>query len=891
MATTRCPRCKRTVAVTDGRCPNCRQTLGARKPIGLWIGIAAGIACVGLLVVIGAAGFAAYRLLFAPDAPAPVAEAPEKTASAPPKIVAPPRVEPPHVAPPAPQKQAEEEPARKKEPPLPPADPKALEELSARLLQQVNTYRKTAGLDLVRLDPELSSGCAAHARYLAINLPTAGARLVEEDPNRPGYSDEGRHAANVAMVSIGAARNAIEGWVGLLSARVQLLNPELGAIGVGVAPLPDNQWAIVLDVKRGIGSSARIVMYPAPDQTDVPLTFAGGSDLEDNDATAGYPITVTFPSLKKVTQVKAELRDETGKAVDSWLLNPEKTVQTKVPRKYVALIPKAPLRGAHTYRVTVAVDLQGKPWSRTWTFTTEDDIDSKGIWAQQALEKVNGIRKTAGLAPVTMDTELSRGCLAHARYLVRNLGHPKTEGLGAHDEDPSLPGATDEGTKAGRASDINIGDHEPLDGIDAWMATLYHRIPILEPNLKTVGFASARARWLGRVTVLNIGSGKAELPRSLAVYYPVPDQSGVPLHFPVGGEAPDPIPQDRTGRAGYPITAFFPDSAPVKSASATLTDDAGKDVPVWFSSAEAPANPKYAKLQGNTICLIPKEPLRPNTTYRVHLRGQRGGSGWQKAWQFTTGPAGPSPAEAAQQVVARLNVYRAAAGLPTVSLDTALCHGCQAHAEYLVRNAATLALKKLSVNDEDPALPGYSEEGNRAAHRTHVLGRAPKPDAQLDHVMGTALWRNYLLDPEMHRIGLGFANDVGRGWQCVLDPFGGRGGDRVVLYPVPDQESVPCAGFDRQAGQTTALGFPISVTFPVQAQVLGGKGTLTDAEGKTIETILATPERPLDPAVPLRNTICVYPRAPLRPGQSYHVTLSAVVNGQQWRQSWQFTTE
>ena len=94
----------------------------------------------------------------------------------------------------------------------------------------------------------------------------------------------------------------------------------------------------------------------------------------------------------------------------------------------------------------------------------------------------------------------------------------------------------------------------------------------------------------------------------------------------------------------------------------------------------------------------------------------------------------------------------------------------------------------------------------------------------------------------------------------MLDLIGGRGGTQIVLYPARNQESVPCAGFDRLPGQQARLGYPISATFPRQLKVLGGRGTLTDAEGNAIETLLSTPERPLDPGVPCA-TACACIRA------------------------------
>jgi uncharacterized protein YkwD len=827
---------------------------------------------------LGTIGFLIHGAVTRESAP-PRVEAPAKTAP-------PLKADPPRPAPPA-KKEEKKQPApppdkKKEEPPA--VDAKEVALLADTLLRQLNAYRKTAGLEVVRLDAELSRGCTAHARYLALNPPGAGDanRMLDEEPGKPGFSEDGRRAAKFALVSMGAVRGVVEQWMGRLGTRVPILQPELRTVGLGLEPLTNGSWVVVLDIVRGSGDP--VVLYPAPNQRDVPLTFAGGSEVHDIDASAGYPVTATFPPLRKVTQVQAELLDDAGKAVDVWLSTPEKPVSDKSQRNTVALIAKAPLRANKQYRVKMAVRLDGQPWSKTWTFTTEDDADGKGIWAQKALARVNAYRELAGLPPVTLDAGLSRGCLAHARYLALNLGHQATAGLGAHDEDLSLPGASGEGRTAGKASDIAIGDSTPLHGIDSWMATLYHRVPILEPNLKTVGYGCARARRLGWVIVMNVQGGRERGKlRPAPVLYPAPDQTGVPLHFPISGEEPNPIPENKTGKAGYPITAFFPEDQPLRSASAILTDGNNREVAVWFSTSETPANPQFAKLQGNTVCLIPKEPLRPNTIYTVLLRGQS----WQKSWQFTTGNAGPTPAQAAALVLQRVNAYRAAAGLPAVSLDAGLSQGCQAHAAYLVRNAA----KKLKVNDEEAELPGFSAIGQRAARQSDILSHAPEPATQVDDLAGTALRRVYLLDPHLQRIGYGAAQEVGRGWRSVLDLIGGRGGTQVVLYPARDQESVPCAGLDRLPGHQGRLGYPISATFPSQLKILGGKGTLTDAEGNTVATLLSTPERPLDPSVPSRNTVCLYPQAPLRSGQTYRVTLSAVVNGQQWRRDWQFTTE
>jgi uncharacterized protein YkwD len=255
--------------------------------------------------------------------------------------------------------------------------------------------------------------------------------------------------------------------------------------------------------------------------------------------------------------------------------------------------------------------------------------------AARALARVNAYRVQAGLESVILDLDLAHACRAHCEFLARNAGHPSTAGLGVHDEDPALPGYTDEGRRAGKASVIAWGDVEPLAAIDDWMATLYHRVPILDPQLKRIGFGHAR-RGSGWVTALDVLHGKEPGPAAGVVLYPAPDQIGVPLTFPAN-EEPNPIPHAKDRRAGFPITATFPANATLAQMAFSLTDDSGQGVAVWFSSPEQPANPQFVPHQGTTVCLIAHQPLRPDTTYTVRGAGHVDGQPWAREWSFTTG--------------------------------------------------------------------------------------------------------------------------------------------------------------------------------------------------------------------------------------------------------------
>jgi uncharacterized protein YkwD len=675
----------------------------------------------------------------------------------------------------------------------------------------------------------------------------------------------------------------LDRWMGSLHGRSALLAPELQSVGFGLELAEKGEWICVLDASRGRGEP--IVIVPAPKQTEVPLSFTGGPEVPDAKAAAGFPITVTFPASRKVTAVALELRDPKGKPVDGWFWTPEKPVPRERPHNTIALIPKGMLQSAGTYQVTASAMVDGQPWRLAWSFTTEDDSDTTGVWAKKALDRVNAYRKLAGLKPVELDEAMSRGCLKHARYLVINEGHVALQGLKAHDEDKSLPGYSDEGRAAGKASDIAIGDYEPLDGVDSWLATLYHRVPILEPNLTRIGFGCARGRKQGWVTVMNVSSGRKEGPRPHAVFYPVDAQIAVPVNFPNGGEEPNPIPDDKAGRAGFPITSTFPQNEPLKNASAKLTDAKGAEVACWFSSPEKPANPTFP--QGSTVCLIPKAPLAPQTTYHVHLQGQLAGKAWQKKWQFTTGDAGQSVAAATRAVLDRLNLNRALAGLSEVTLDEKFSRGCQLHAEYLGKNAEVLAKRNAPVNDEDEKLPGFTREGLQAAQNSMVFTDAPTPVIQIDDMMAAFTTRVFLLDPNLQRIGFGCYHDVGRGWRCVLDVHRGRGQARIVRYPAPNQDDVPTAGAD--AIGRPRPGFPISVAFPAQAKLRNVQAVLKDADGKEVDFVVSAPEKPISAKTPA-NLVAVYPVEPLQAGRVYHVTVSVIVNGDEWRESWHFTT-
>lgn len=248
------------------------------------------------------------------------------------------------------------------------------------------------------------------------------------------------------------------------------------------------------------------------------------------------------------------------------------------------------------------------------------------------LERLNAHRKAAGLEAVVADPFLTKGCAAHAAYLVKNVDHPSTQGLGLHNEDPKLPGYSKEGERAGKASVIFLGK-EGADAVEGWIGSLLHRIPLMQSRLRRIGYGVARGGPAGVTVVLDATNGMAPGRDAPVTLYPADGQKDVPLRF--VQEIPDPIPESPDKKAGYPVTAIFSEGALVKDVRGAIKDAAGNDLSIWLSSPEKPAAADY---QRNTIGIITQEPLKPSTTYTVTMSARVTGKAWSKTWTFTTVP-------------------------------------------------------------------------------------------------------------------------------------------------------------------------------------------------------------------------------------------------------------
>jgi uncharacterized protein YkwD len=391
-------------------------------------------------------------------------------------------------------------------------------EMAGTFLKTLNAQRRKAGLNPVALDPERSKVCTAHARYLTINVPSHPMlNWNEEKPDLPGYSEAAADLARTASIQGGGGPvEAVNGLVDSLISRPQLLDPHLHALGLGYTPFTRGGWIWVMDLQleREQGETIKELLYPAPDQKEVPLFYPPDEvpspiPPQSKDKGAGYIITAVLPSAKKMTGGTGKLVDDKGKMVDGWLSTPDKPAIADYPQRVLGLLPRTPLKPATRYTVTMKAEVNGKPWERSWSFRTIEEPDRFAAdLEERVLARMNEVRKFAGLRPVRLDSDLSHGCQLHARYLSLNANKAAAAGMAVHQEDESLSGATPEGARAAKMAVIAVL-LDPQSCVDGWMATLYHRIPILAPNLERVGFGHARMGGRKWVCVLDTGNGRS----------------------------------------------------------------------------------------------------------------------------------------------------------------------------------------------------------------------------------------------------------------------------------------------------------------------------------------------------------------------------------------------
>jgi uncharacterized protein YkwD len=745
--------------------------------------------------------------------------------------------------------------------PTPPAPP--VIEPAASVVHRLNQVRQAIGLAPVVLDPELSRECMRFAEWLAPSEPNVGKgeTRLKIHLNRPPLP-------------------ALENLLATPFGRLELLDANLARIGVATLRQEKNDWVVTVFQpqrdKQGTPPGPRAVFYPEDGQRDVPVAFPGNEVPdpipESKNKIAGFPITVTFPEGSRIRKATAQLLDDKGNRLPAWFSSPEQPANPSF-RNYqgttLCLIARDLLRHGENYTVEMSAEIDGRAWSRRWSFSTMSRAFEIHGLVPQILSQLNAVRRAAGLHPLAFDEELSQACQSHAEYIARNASRPN---LDFNSEDPALPGHTKEGQRIARSAQISSAPSDPSSMVDSWIGSFHYRFPVLDREARKVGIGCAHGPRDWYTVLLPIDPGPA--PR-LPLLYPVASQTDVPLDY-ESGERPDPIPASKDRQAGFPITVQFPAGVRITGVTASLVQG-DEEVPFWLSTPERPVAEGF---QRNTVCLIARRPLKPDSSYTVRVSVRQGGKPWEQTWSFRTrADSAVEQERVATQIVARVNQHRRLAGLPPVALDVDLSRGCLGHAGYLMRNLNDPSTKGLGMHDEDPKLPSFTAEGRKAGAAAVIAAGMP-PLASVEDWIGTFYHRVPLLDPDLGRIGFGFARGGPAGWITVLNATTGKGRDSTFHFPATEQRDVPLRGAD-------GTGYPITVAFPAGRRVLNVKATLRGA-GKDVSVKLLVPENSQEAKT--ANAVVVVPETPLLPGITYTMSLQVRLDRQAWAQTWNFTT-
>jgi len=241
--------------------------------------------------------------------------------------------------------------------------------------------------------------------------------------------------------------------------------------------------------------------------------------------------------------------------------------------------------------------------------------------------------------------------------------------------------------------------------------------------------------------------------------------------------------------------------------------------------------------------------------------------------------------------------YRAAAGLPAVTLDAKLSKGCMQHAEYMRLNKDSDAVAGLNAHHERPRLPGASAEGAACGEAADLFFSVSDLEVAVDGWMSVLYHRRPILSPTLERIGVGYAKLLDGSYMAALmfvDAKGvGVSTKRPVAYPADNQGGVPLefgGEVPNPVPGGARAGYPITIQFPPFDKVTGVRATLVDGRGKDVAFYLSDPENPAMTSFGQYGVVCLIPKLPLRPDSRYAVRVDAMWKGKPSTWRWSFRT-
>lgn len=276
------------------------------------------------------------------------------------------------------------------------------------------------------------------------------------------------------------------------------------------------------------------------------------------------------------------------------------------------------------------------------------------------------------LGECEMDAETSIGCDLHCNYVMNHQELAQNPGPEIHEEDPAHVEFTRRGQQAGSGNIVTANGPRGADfarsSVDSWIGTPYHRFPMLEHNIKRLGYAYLTSADFS-VSVLDMGSMEEPYDPGIAprfVIWPPHNLNGVPTNFP-SRESPNPLedqPEDQRDvtKCGYTISLQLESGLSRRLGQASIQlweanrggrqptknlvgksdeehkswmDRGKKEVPCFVHTPNQPLNKKMDLR--HVLFALPKEPLAPGKHYQVRCVLQLGEADpLHFFWEFDT---------------------------------------------------------------------------------------------------------------------------------------------------------------------------------------------------------------------------------------------------------------
>ncbi|MBE2221532.1 MAG: hypothetical protein IAF02_08330 [Anaerolineae bacterium] len=271
---------------------------------------------------------------------------------------------------------------------------------------------------------------------------------------------------------------------------------------------------------------------------------------------------------------------------------------------------------------------------------TEVSLVSEAEW----LAYLNLFREMGNLPHLQTEQPLSEGSQLHSRYMVV-LDEPIS-----HKEDPTKDLYTPPGDIAAQHSNIFATTQVEADykwGINFWMSAPFHQVPLIDPELATVGYGhfNKDVGTFNMAAVLDIKSEDqiAEHDVEYPIYFPAQDSSTWIVRHSMY-EWPDPL----ESCPGYvrPVGPSFVlqlgdgSKTPRVTSHRVIMGDIVLESCMFYESNYVNSDP-YAQSTGRTILderdavvVMPRLPLEMGKTYTVEIIAD----GRPYIWSFNTGP-------------------------------------------------------------------------------------------------------------------------------------------------------------------------------------------------------------------------------------------------------------